>query len=251
MNNKIGILDSGLGGLSILKKLIKVLPNENYLFYEDSTNNPYGNKTDDEIFKIVSNIVDYLLNEKCKIIVIACNTATTACINKLRNKYKNTIFVGTVPAIKVSFDHDFKNTLLIATPYTIKSNSVHELINNFKKDNQNIYLESGCDLAHLIEVNDEEKIDLLLNKLLIPYKNRIDSIVLGCTHYPLIENKIKKILPNCNIIDGAIGVSNEVKHQLINHNLLNNSNKKGTIIIKNSKDKNLINRSYEIIETPQ
>ena len=251
MNNKIGILDSGLGGLSILKKLIKVLPNENYLFYEDSINNPYGNKTDDEIFKIVSNIVDYLLNEKCKIIVIACNTATTACINKLRNKYKNTIFVGTVPAIKVSFDHDFKNTLLIATPYTIKSNSVHELIDNFKKYNQNIYLESGCDLAHLIEVNDEEKIDLLLNKLLIPYKNKIDSIVLGCTHYPLIENKIKKILPNCNIIDGAIGVSNEVKHQLINHNLLNNSNKKGTIIIKNSKDKNLINRSYEIIETPQ
>lgn len=251
MNNKIGILDSGLGGLSILKKLIKVLPNENYLFYEDSINNPYGNKTDNEIFKIVSNIVDYLLNEKCKIIVIACNTATTACINKLRNKYENTIFVGTVPAIKVSFDHDFKNTLLIATPYTIKSNSVHELIDNFKKDNQNIYLESGCDLAHLIEVNDEEKIDLLLNKLLIPYKNKIDSIVLGCTHYPLIENKIKKILPNCNIIDGAIGVSNEVKHQLINHNLLNNSNKKGTIIIKNSKDKNLINRSYEIIETPQ
>jgi len=251
MNNKIGILDSGLGGLSILKKLIKVLPNENYLFYEDSINNPYGNKTDDEIFKIVSNIVDYLLNEKCKIIVIACNTATTACINKLRNKYKNTIFVGTVPAIKVSFDHDFKNTLLIATPYTIKSNSVHELIDNFKKDNQNIYLESGCDLAHLIEVNDEEKIDLLLNKLLIPYKNKIDSIVLGCTHYPLIENKIKKILPNCNIIDGAIGVSNEVKHQLINHNLLNNSNKKGTIIIKNSKDKNLINRSYEILKTPQ
>lgn len=251
MNNKIGILDSGLGGSSILKKLIKVLPNENYLFYEDSINNPYGNKTDDEIFKIVSNIVDYLLNEKCKIIVIACNTATTACINKLRNKYKNTIFVGTVPAIKVSFDHDFKNTLLIATPYTIKSNSVHELIDNFKKDNQNIYLESGCDLAHLIEVNDEEKIDLLLNKLLIPYKNKIDSIVLGCTHYPLIENKIKKILPNCNIIDGAIGVSNEVKHQLINHNLLNNSNKKGTIIIKNSKDKNLINRSYEILKTPQ
>lgn len=251
MNNKIGVLDSGLGGLSILKELIKLLPNENYLFYEDSINNPYGNKTDDEIFKIVSNIVDYLLNENCKIIVIACNTATTACINKLRNKYKNTIFVGTVPAIKVSFDHDFKNTLLIATPYTIKSNSVHELIDNFKKDNQNIYLESGCDLAHLIEINDNEKIDLLLNKLLIPYKNKIDSIVLGCTHYLLIENKIKKILPNCNIIDGAIGVSNEVKHQLINHNLLNNSNKKGTIIIKNSKDKNLINRSYEILKTPQ
>ena len=250
MNNKIGLLDSGLGGLSILKELVKLLPNENYLFYEDSINNPYGNKTDDEIFKIVSNIVDYLLSKECKIIVIACNTATTACINKLREKYKNTIFVGTVPAIKVSFDHKFKNTLLIATPYTIKSNSVHELIDNFKKDKQNIYLESGQDLAYLIEINDNEKIDLLLNELLIPYKNKIDSIVLGCTHYPLIKNKIKKILPDCNIIDGSIGVSNEVKHQLIKHNLLNNSNKKGNIIIENSKNKELINRSYEILKAP-
>lgn len=250
MNNKIGLLDSGLGGLSILKELVKLLPNENYLFYEDSINNPYGNKTDDEIFKIVSNIVDYLLSKECKIIVIACNTATTACINKLREKYKNTIFVGTVPAIKVSFDHNFKNTLLIATPYTIKSNSVHELIDNFKKDKQNIYLESGQDLAYLIEINDNEKIDLLLNELLIPYKDKIDSIVLGCTHYPLIKNKIKKILPDCNIIDGSIGVSNEVKHQLIKHNLLNNSNKKGNIIIENSKNKELINRSYEILKAP-
>lgn len=250
MNNKIGLLDSGLGGLSILKELVKLLPNENYLFYEDSINNPYGNKTDDEIFKIVSNIVDYLLSKDCKIIVIACNTATTACINKLREKYKNTIFVGTVPAIKVSFDHNFKNTLLIATPYTIKSNSVHELIDNFKKDKQNIYLESGQDLAYLIEINDNEKIDLLLNELLIPYKDKIDSIVLGCTHYPLIKNKIKKILPDCNIIDGSIGVSNEVKHQLIKHNLLNNFNKKGNIIIENSKNKELINRSYEILKAP-
>ena len=250
MNNKIGILDSGLGGLSILKELIKILPNENYLFYEDSINNPYGDKTDDEIFKIVSNVVDYLLKENCKIIVIACNTATTSCINKLRNKYKNTIFVGTVPAIKVSFDHDFKNTLLIATPYTIKSNSVHELIDNFKKENQNIYLESGKNLAHLIEINDEEKIDSLLNELLTPYKNKIDSIVLGCTHYPLIKNKIKKTLPNCNIIDGSIGVSNEVKHQLIKYNLLNNSSKKGIVEIKNSKNEELINRSYEIIKVP-
>lgn len=248
-NSKIGILDSGLGGLSILKELIKILPNENYLFYEDSINNPYGNKTDDEIFKIVSNIVDYLLSKDCKIIVIACNTATTSCIKKLREKYKNTIFVGTVPAIKVSFDHNFKNTLLIATPYTIKSNSVHELIDNFKKENQNIYLESGHDLAHLIEINDEVKIDLLLNKLLIPYKGKIDSLVLGCTHYPLIKNKIKKILPNCNIIDGSIGVSNEVKHQLIKYNLLNKS-KNGTITIENSKNNELIKKSFEILKSP-
>ena len=232
MNNKIGILDSGLGGLSILKKLIKVLPNENYLFYEDSVNNPYGNKTDDEIFKIVSNIVDYLLNEKCKIIVIACNTATTACINKLRNKYENTIFVGTVPAIKVSFDHDFKNTLLIATPYTIKSNSVHELINNFKKDNQNIMLLACEGLANKIETNDKNGMNILLDKLLFNYKNKnIDCIVLGCTHYPYIKKDIKKRITNCEIIDGSKGVAKQVKKLLTSNNLLNKENKKGKIEI--------------------
>ena len=82
--NKIGIFDSGLGGLSILKELLSILPNEDYLFYEDSINNPYGEKSDDELFSITSNIVEYLLENNCKIIVIACNTATTSCMKKLR-----------------------------------------------------------------------------------------------------------------------------------------------------------------------
>ena len=95
--SKIGLFDSGLGGLSVLSEIMKLLPNEDYLFYEDSINNPYGDKTEEELFKITSNIVEYLLKENCKIIVIACNTATTMCIDKLREKYSNTIFVGTVP----------------------------------------------------------------------------------------------------------------------------------------------------------
>ena len=119
--NKIGIFDSGLGGLSILKELISTLPNEDYLFYEDSINNPYGEKSDDELFSITSNIVEYLLENNCKIIVIACNTATTSCMKKLREKYKDTIFVGTVPAIKVAYDNNYKGTLVLATNYTINS----------------------------------------------------------------------------------------------------------------------------------
>ena len=99
MNDKIGIFDSGLGGLSILKELLSILPNEDYLFYEDSINNPYGEKSDDELFEITSNIVEYLLKNNCKIIVIACNTATTSCMKKLKEQENNTICVGTVPAI--------------------------------------------------------------------------------------------------------------------------------------------------------
>ena len=123
-NGYIGLFDSGLGGLSILKELMNTLPNEDYLFYEDSINNPYGVKSEEELLKITSNIVDYLLDRKCKIIVIACNTATTSCMKKLREKYPNTIFVGTVPAIKVAYDNNFKNVINLSTPYTCESKRV-------------------------------------------------------------------------------------------------------------------------------
>ena len=117
MRGIIGIFDSGLGGLSILKELMGVLPNEDYLFYEDSIHNPYGQKSEEELLKITCGIVDYLLEKGSKIIVIACNTATTSCMKKLRELYPDTIFVGTVPAIKVAYDHHSKHTIILSTPY--------------------------------------------------------------------------------------------------------------------------------------
>lgn len=247
-NRKIGVFDSGLGGLSILKELLKVLPNENYLFYEDSINNPYGEKNDDELFLITSKIVEYLINNDCKIIVIACNTATTSCMKKLREKYKNTIFVGTVPAIKMSHDANMKNTLLLATNYTIKSERVKELLNEYKACNQNIYVVSGENLANLIELGNKDDIYNLLDKLLLPYKNKIDSIILGCTHYPLVKDIIKKILPNVEVFEGSLGVALEVKHQLEFANLISFSKKQGNVIIKNTKSEELVIKSFEILE---
>ena len=112
MHRKIGVFDSGIGGLSILKVMKEVMPKENYIYYADSKNCPYGNKSIDELIDITSNIVDYLLSNDVKIIVIACNTATTRCMKVLREKYKDVIFVGTVPAIKVASDHNFKNLVM-------------------------------------------------------------------------------------------------------------------------------------------
>ena len=247
MSNKIGLFDSGLGGLSILKELIRLLPNEDYLFYEDSINNPYGEKSDEELLNITSKIVDYLLERKCKIIVIACNTATTCCMKKLREKYKDTIFVGTVPAIKVAYDKDYKNIILLSTTYTHNSERVKELINDYKKDNQNLYNVSGKNLANLIEQNKQEEIDNLLKELLTSYKDKVDAIVLGCTHYPLIKDRIRKII-DVDLIDGSIGVAKEVQKQLSNNNLLNNKKEKGTIEIINSKNEELVKRSIEILK---
>lgn len=247
MNNKIGLFDSGLGGLSILKELIKVLPCEDYLFYEDSINNPYGNKTDEELFKITSNIVDYLIKNNCKIIVIACNTATTSCLKKLREKYKDMIFVGTVPAIKVACDNNYKNIINLSTPFTQKSNRVQELIHDYKSDYQTIYNISGSNLANLIELDKKKEINLLLNNLLKDY-TFCDALVLGCTHYSLIKKEFKKVLPNTTLIDGTKGVSNEVKRQLTINNLLTANKTQGKIEIINSKDNKLIERSIEILE---
>lgn len=247
MNSKIGLFDSGLGGLSILKGLLKELPNEDYLFYEDSINNPYGNKTDEELFDITSNIVDYLIKENCKLIVIACNTATTSCMKKLREKYPNTIFVGTVPAIKVAYDNHYKEVIILSTPSTKNSKRVDELISMFISDDEHIYNISGENLANLIELDNKEEIDKLLHNLLDEYKDLADALVLGCTHYSLIKEEINKVLPNTVLLDGVEGIAREVKRQLTNNNLLSN-NTKGSIKIINSKSDDLIERSYKILE---
>lgn len=236
MKRKIGVFDSGSGGKTTLNEIIKLLPNENYIYYSDSKNNPYGEKTDEELFEIVCNIVDYFISVNTKMIVIACNTATTRCISYLRNKYKDVLFVGTEPAIKVACDNNYKNTLVLATPLTVQSSRLNSLINENIKENENIILVSCSGLANAIETNDEEKINLLLHSFLDKYVNdNIDAIVLGCTHYPLIKDKIQSMFQNSVLIDGNIGVARRVKQLLIENNLLNDSNLIGNIEYIDSK----------------
>ena len=230
MNSKIGVFDSGKGGLTTLNEIKKILPNEDFIYYADSMNNPYGNKTDEALYNIVTNVVNKLISKKVKLIVIACNTATTRCIEKLRKDYPNMLFVGTEPAIKVACDNKYKNTLVLATPGTINSERTQELVLKNKKDDQNIYLLPCEELANAIELSNNEKIDNLLHKYLDEYTNKeIDSIVLGCTHYPIISDKIQVFFPNAKIIDGNIGVAKRVKQVLEQNNLLNSKEENGTI----------------------
>ena len=237
MSNIVGVFDSGIGGLSVLRELEKILPNEDFYYYGDSLNNPYGEKSDEELFEITSGVVDYLVNKGCRLIVIACNTATTRCMKYLREMYKDVIFVGTVPAIKVACDRDFKNTLVMATPATIESERTMELIrDNIRKD-QNIYLVACPGLANAIEDNDQEKIEEILKDTFREYKDKeIDSIVLGCTHYPFIKEDILKEMPGVILLDGSRGVAMEVKRQLENNGLLSDKSSR-KIVIYNSLTK--------------
>lgn len=239
---KIGVFDSGIGGLSVLEELRKILPNENFLYYGDSFNNPYGEKSDEELLKITSGIVDYLIQRDCKVIVIACNTATTRCMKKLRLQYPEIIFVGTVPAIKVACDHHFKNTIVMATPATIESERTSELIRDNQREDQNIYLVACHGLAHAIETKNQMEIKRILREVFSDYKDKnIDSIVLGCTHYPFIKEEISEEMPGVILLDGANGVAREVKRQMELHHLFKKDHSLGSVTVYNSLDKKEMN----------
>ena len=191
--NKIGIFDSGIGGVTVLKEIVKLLPNEDYLYYSDSKNNPYGDKSDDEIKLICDKITMHLLEKDCKIIVIACNTASAKCVNFLREKYKNTIFIAIEPAYKMVYDYAYENpTLVMATKGTIESEKFNLLLKKY--DNHKTYLLSCAGLADIIEEGNYEKIITYLQDNLSKYKGLVKNVVLGCTHYPLIQNEIANVL---------------------------------------------------------
>jgi len=218
--SKIGVFDSGIGGLTVLDELINIIPNEDYIFYADSKNNPYGEKSDEELYNITSKIVDYLKENGCRIIVIACNTATTRCIKYLRDKYKDLIFIGTEPAIKLACDNDYNNILVMATPGTIKSERTNLLVLNNKKENENVFLEACYGLAHAIETEGTEDEEEIVASIYEKYKDaNIDAIVLGCTHYPYIKSLINKYFKDVPLLDGSNGVARETKRQLELNNL--------------------------------
>lgn len=230
MNNKpICFFDSGIGGSTILKEVIKLLPNENYIYYADSKNNPYGNKNKEELFEIVSNAVDNLLKYDPKLIVCACNTATEVVLNGIREKYPSITFVGTEPAVKVVHDkYQDKKTLVITTKGTGESERFKALFNNYKTPDCTL-VEAPL-LAGLIENNKDPY--PYLKELLKDYKD-IDVVVLGCTHFPLAKDAIKKVLGDVTFVDGSVGISNRIK-SLLKEN--SNDNGRSINIISTKKD---------------
>ena len=210
---KIGVFDSGKGGTSILKEIKKLLPDEEYYYLADSKNCPYGDKTDEELYAIVTKNVEFLRDWGARIIVIACNTATTKCIDRLRQEYKDLIFVGTEPAVKLAVSTGAKNILVLATPGTIKSERLATLLEENQKPGQSITLLPCPGLADTIE--HDEDIDAKLNELL-ENAEQPDVVVLGCTHYSLIKDKIQPFFPNAILIDGNVGVAKRVKAQILN-----------------------------------
>ena len=213
-NRPICFFDSGIGGSTILKEVIKLLPDECYIYYADSINNPYGEKIKDELFDIVDNVVQELLKYNPKLIVCACNTATAMVLSDIRKEYPDIVFVGTEPAVKVVYDnYRNKKSIVLTTKGTGESEKFLELFHKYETDN--CTLVPAPELASLIENNKDTS--FYLSNLL---KDQVGTevVVLGCTHFPLVEEEIKKVLGDVLFVDGAIGIANRVNSLIKKNN---------------------------------
>ena len=228
MLGPIGIFDSGVGGTSIWKEIVKKLPNENTIYLADSANAPYGNKSQNEILALSTKNTELLLERGCKIIVVACNTATTNAITELRNKY-SVPFIGIEPAIKpAALQTKTKKVGILATKGTLSSTLFHSTSSLFAKGITIIERE-GKGLVELIETGqmDSPKMRNLLSEYINPMlEENIDSLVLGCTHYPYLIPLLREVLPsNVRIIDSGEAVARQTHAVLEKEGLLSTENR--------------------------
>ncbi len=236
----IGVFDSGVGGISVLKELYALMENENYIYLGDSLNAPYGSKETEEIRNLTVNNIEKLISLGAKACVIACNTATSVGAAALREKYKDFPIIGVEPALKPAvLAKENSRVLVLATPVTLKEKKFSDLLDSFKEKADIIPLPAPK-LAGMIEqgVLEGKILEDYIKELFSPYKNeKIDSVVLGCTHYPFIKNTLKKVLgESIGIFDGGYGTAKETKRRIEEKGELNKSGKKGQITFLSSKD---------------
>ncbi|MHC5200690.1 glutamate racemase [Myroides sp. LJL119] len=221
-NNPIGLFDSGIGGTTIWREVNQLMPLESTVFLGDQKNAPYGLKTKQEIINLCFKNIDFLIQQDCKIIVIACNTATTNAISEMREHYRIPI-IGIEPAIKPATILTKNSKIgILATKGTITSDFYSAKIKQYP--HVEIIEQIGYNLVTLIEsglINSEQMMEHLKDYLLPMVDKGIDTLVLGCTHYPYLIPLIKQIIPDhIKIIDSGKAVALQTKNILDQHNLL-------------------------------
>lgn len=252
-NMPIGFFDSGVGGLSVMKEAIKVMPNENYIYFGDSKNAPYGVKSVKEVHDLTFEAIEFLLSKGVKGIAVACNTATSAAVAELRLVYPDLPLVGIEPALKPAVQLNKDGAILImATPMTLREKKFSALMDTYR-DNAKIIPVPCAGLVEFIEqgiLDGKELEEYLFDKINTYKEEKIGAIVLGCTHYPFIKETLSKVVEeSVEIVDGSLGTVKELRRRLKEKNLLTDRESSGEIEIYNSSEnKELINLSRKLIE---
>lgn len=249
-SSPIGVFDSGVGGLSLLRELRRLLPNEDFIYYGDRANAPYGAKTHEDILEISKGIVNTLLSRGAKAIVVACNTATAVAIEPLRAAYPDLPIIGIEPAVKPARISGCRRVLVLATPVTVSESRFAALLRANSGDGCEFVGVACHDLAFMIE-NDKtsEEIENYLRSVFAPYhKDGFDGIVLGCTHYPLALDEIKRAAgESVSVFDGSDGTARHTKHLLEELSLNSLARKIGTVEFISSDGSDHLERFYNKI----
>lgn len=234
----IAVFDSGLGGISVLRELVRLMPEESFLYFGDSRNAPYGPRPTAEVGELTAAAAKALFARGCKALVVACNTATSAAIGALRADNPARIIIGIEPALKpavMAFDHP--NVLVMATEMTLKEEKFHRLMNSYR-DRAEIFRLPAPGIVTSVEQGRTRgpELDAYLREILAPYQDKhMDAIVLGCTHFPLVQGAIAQAMGYpVRIFDGAAGTARETRRRLEEAGLRCGGRERGHVELTNS-----------------
>lgn len=235
----IGVFDSGLGGISVLRACVALLPQEKFLFFGDSAHAPYGEKSLEQVRQLTVAAVDRLLAQHVKAVVVACNTATSAAIGLLRQAHPDLPIIGIEPAVKPAAQAvDNSSVIVMATPLTIREDKYQTLAAAFSHETDVISLPCKG-LAEMVErgIFSGSELDRYLQDLFLPFRYcNVGAIVLGCTHYPFVRRAIARNFGRpVSIIDGSEGTARQLRRQLDRAGLRTSRTERGTVTFQNSR----------------
>ena len=246
----IAVFDSGVGGISVLGHLRRLLPQEQFLYYGDTANAPYGSRPTGEVRDLTLAAVKKLTGLlPLKALVVACNTATAAAVKELRQQYPELIVIGIEPALKLAADHFPHGHIgVMATEVTLREEKFDTLLHRFDGD-CTIAKIPAPGLVELVEAGkaDSEEAEALLRKLLGPYIGKLDALVLGCTHYPFAAGAIRAVLgPDIPLLDGGEGTARETRRRLEQAGLLRQGS--GRVVLKSSAEEEGYPMAQKLLE---
>ena len=228
----IGVFDSGLGGLTVVKAIKKLLPNESILYFGDTARLPYGVKSKELVIQYSNQITKFLIKKNAKMIIVACNTATAMASEKLKYNFKDTPIVGVIEpgSIQASLDSKNKKIGVIGTVATIKSRAYEHALKSID-DNINVFSKDCPLFVPFVEEGmvDGEAINLIVEHYLSSFQSNIDTMILGCTHYPLLEPVIKKYIKDIKLVDSASAVAKHADKILSDREIKNGYKKRGSL----------------------
>ncbi len=247
----VAVFDSGLGGISVLRRICQMLPEEKYIYFGDSANAPYGEKSREWILDRCRAICEDFLERGVKALVIACNTATSVAAEELRGRYPELPIIGLEPALKPAAENGADGAVVVmATPVTLAGEKFSALLERFS-ERREIILMPAPRLVRFVEdgVYGGDEIGEYLTELFAPYSGKkISSVVLGCTHFPFVKDAIAKVAPGAEFFDGAFGTARETVRRLTEKDLLS-VECDGYVQMENSLAGDaVIDRSWELFE---